>query len=154
MNLEEIKELIDILEGTDISEINIEEEDSSVSIKKGTPRALNTGQENPMSQEQVVVSETTEQEPVNQPVEEEANDNQQEIKAPMVGTFYRAPSPDAEPFVEVGDVIKEDDILCIIEAMKLMNEIEAEAKGKIVDILVEDGEAVEYGQSIFVLEEV
>lgn len=154
MNLEEIKELIDILEGTDISEINIEEEDSSVSIKKGTPRALNTGQENPMSQEQVVVSETTEQEPVNQPVEEEANDNQQEIKAPMVGTFYRAPSPDAEPFVEVGDVIKEDDILCIIEAMKLMNEIEAEAKGKIVDILVEDGEAVEYGQPIFVLEEV
>lgn len=74
------------------------------------------------------------------------------IKAPMVGTFYRAPSPDAPPYVEVGDPVKEDTVLCIIEAMKLMNEIKADCRGKVVKILVENGQPVEYGQPIFVIE--
>ena len=70
----------------------------------------------------------------------------------MVGTFYRAPAPDAPPFVEVGDEVKEDDVVCIIEAMKIMNEIKAEVRGRIKKILVENGEAVEYGQPLFLVE--
>jgi acetyl-CoA carboxylase biotin carboxyl carrier protein len=75
------------------------------------------------------------------------------VKAPIVGTFYRAPSPDADPFVEVGDSVSEGDVLCIIEAMKLMNEIECETSGTIQEILVEDAEPVEFDQPLFVIEE-
>jgi acetyl-CoA carboxylase biotin carboxyl carrier protein len=75
------------------------------------------------------------------------------VKAPIVGTFYRAPSPDSDPFVEVGDSVGEDDVLCIIEAMKLMNEIECETSGTIQEILVEDAEPVEFDQPLFVIEE-
>jgi acetyl-CoA carboxylase biotin carboxyl carrier protein len=74
------------------------------------------------------------------------------IEAPMVGTFYRASSPDAPPFVHEGDIVKEDQVLCIIEAMKLMNEIEAKVAGRIVKILVENGQPVEYGQPLFLVE--
>lgn len=74
------------------------------------------------------------------------------IVAPMVGTFYRAPSPDAPPFVEVGQVVEPGDVLCIIEAMKMMNEIEAERRGRVVRILVENGSSVEYGSPLFVFE--
>jgi acetyl-CoA carboxylase biotin carboxyl carrier protein len=75
------------------------------------------------------------------------------VKAPIVGTFYRAPSPDADPYVEVGDTVGEGDVLCIIEAMKLMNEIECETSGTIQEILVEDAEPVEFDQPLFVIEE-
>jgi acetyl-CoA carboxylase biotin carboxyl carrier protein len=75
------------------------------------------------------------------------------VKAPIVGTFYRAPSPDSDPFVEVGDSVSEGDVLCIIEAMKLMNEIECETSGTIQEILVEDAEPVEFDQPLFVIEE-
>jgi acetyl-CoA carboxylase biotin carboxyl carrier protein len=72
----------------------------------------------------------------------------------MVGTFYRAPSPGAKPYVEIGDVIKPGDVVCIVEAMKLMNEIKAEIGGKIIEVLVENGQPVEFGQTLFVLEAV
>jgi acetyl-CoA carboxylase biotin carboxyl carrier protein len=75
-----------------------------------------------------------------------------EIKAPMVGTFYRAPSPEVPPYVEVGQIIEPGQVVCIIEAMKLMNEIKSEIKGKIVDILVDNAEPVEFGQSMFIIE--
>jgi acetyl-CoA carboxylase biotin carboxyl carrier protein len=75
------------------------------------------------------------------------------VKAPIVGTFYRAPSPDSDPFVKVGDTVEEGDVLCIIEAMKLMNEIECEASGTVKEILVEDAEPVEFDQPLFVLDE-
>jgi acetyl-CoA carboxylase biotin carboxyl carrier protein len=74
------------------------------------------------------------------------------VEAPMVGTFYRAPSPTAEPYVQQGDVVKEGQVLCIIEAMKLMNEIESKASGRIARILVENGQPVEYGQPLFLIE--
>ena len=73
------------------------------------------------------------------------------VKAPMVGTFYRAPAPDAKPFVEVGDTVKEGQTICVIEAMKLMNEIESDASGTIKAILVENGQPVEYGQALFII---
>lgn len=77
-----------------------------------------------------------------------------EIKAPMVGTFYRAPSPDADPYVRVGDVVEQGKVMCIIEAMKLMNEIEAEFKGRVVDVLVENAQPVEFGQAMFRIERI
>ena len=75
-----------------------------------------------------------------------------EVKSPMIGTFYRRPSPDAEPFAEVGAVVEPDTVVCIIEAMKVMNEIKAEVKGIIAEVLVEDGKPVEYGQALFRIE--
>ena len=72
-----------------------------------------------------------------------------EVKAPMVGTFYNSPAPDAQPYVRIGDIVNEGDVLCIIEAMKLMNEIKCEVKGKIADILIENGQPVEFGQILF-----
>ncbi len=86
------------------------------------------------------------------PADEAAATNLVTVEAPMVGTFYRASAPDAAPFVNEGDIIKEDQVLCIIEAMKLMNEIEAKLAGRIAKILVENGQPVEYGQPLFLVE--
>jgi len=158
LNLDEIQKLIEILEGTDITEIGIEEEDFSIKLKKGSSAeksSIPAQMKQPATVPQAVpnsgvsISDTEE---ITQ--EKKKNENIKEVEAPMVGTFYRAPAPDAEPFVEVGDIVRENETLCIIEAMKLMNEIEAEIKGRIVDILVEDGEAVEYGQTLFIIEQV
>ncbi len=162
MNLEEIEALIEILEGTDISELSIEEEGLSISLKRGANQEFTVPQINNMPPEQVEQkvkkavqnSDRSTQDQSAAEKTEQQEDNKQQIEAPMVGTFYRSPAPDADPFVEVGDVVKENDILCIIEAMKLMNEIEAEVSGQIAEILVNDGESVEYGQPIFVIEQV
>ena len=86
------------------------------------------------------------------PAETETGQDGHVVKAPMVGTFYRSPSPDAKAFVEVGQAVKEGDTICIIEAMKLMNEIEADAAGVVKAILVENGQPVEYGQPLFLIE--
>ena len=87
-------------------------------------------------------------------VEEAVTSNQIRITSPIVGTFYRSNSPDKPPYVETGDIVKKGQVLCIIEAMKLMNEIESEATGKIVQALVENGQPVEYGQPLFIVEPV
>ena len=86
-----------------------------------------------------------------QPVEEESKEEYKEIKSPMVGTFYSKPSPDKEAFVKVGDKVKKGQVVCIIEAMKLMNEIEAEFDGEVVEVCLNDGDAVEYGKPLFKL---
>jgi len=138
LNLNEIKNLIDMLDGTDIIEFNVEDENNKVKIKRGY-QSLDSIQHK-------IVNKEKESELEND------NDDMEEIVAPMVGTFYRAPAPDADSFVEIGDIIKPGDTLCIIEAMKLMNEIEAETKGKITEVLVDNAEAVEYGQPLFRLE--
>ena len=87
-----------------------------------------------------------------EPARPERRENLVTVEAPMVGTFYRAPSPEAEPFVREGDLVKEGQALCIIEAMKLMNEIESRVAGRVVKILAENGQPVEYGQTLFLLE--
>ncbi|MCK4462973.1 MAG: acetyl-CoA carboxylase biotin carboxyl carrier protein [Candidatus Omnitrophica bacterium] len=144
MNKKKIEEMIDLMEKHGLTEINIEEEGIRIHLKKG-----------PSGYEQIrdgVISK-----PVTLPKEEKAQTikeakNLTEIKSPMVGTFYSAPGPDTPPFIEIGDTIKEGDVLCIIEAMKLMNEIKSEVKGKVSDILVENGEPVEFGQVLFLVE--
>ncbi|MGM0501721.1 MAG: acetyl-CoA carboxylase biotin carboxyl carrier protein [Bacillota bacterium] len=156
MELKDIKELVEMLNETDISEINLEDEGTKISIKKGgqvvaEETTVSAPQSQPEAPQAKVSSESSEPQE-SQAAEEEVAVDGEEFEAPMVGTFYRSPAPDADPFVEVGDVIEAGDTLCIIEAMKLMNEIEAEYKCKVLDILVEDGEAIEFGQPLFILE--
>jgi acetyl-CoA carboxylase biotin carboxyl carrier protein len=92
--------------------------------------------------------------PVPEEVVEPVTTKQVTVTSPIVGTFYRAPAPDKPPYVQVGDMVKKGQVLCIIEAMKLMNEIESETSGKIIQILIENGQPVEYGQPLFVIEPV
>lgn len=150
MNLKEIKELIKMLDETDICELNLESAGVKVAIKKSgytAPAAHEmpvTAAVKPATVE--VPAETTQEKAA------ELKENLVPVVAPMVGTFYRAPSPDAAPFVELGQEVAEGEPLCIIEAMKLMNEIECEVKGRVVEILVENGQPVEYGQTLFLIE--
>ena len=155
MNLEEIKSLINMLEGTEITELDIEDEEYNIKIKKGVPvHEANITQKTSPADMSSPVENPQEPQPVKSEAEEEQElkENRDEITAPMVGTFYRAPAPDADAFVNVGDNVQKGDTLCIIEAMKLMNEIEAEISGEIIEILVEDSEPVEYGQPLFIIE--
>ena len=163
LDLEKVKSLIKMLEDTDITEIDIEDEEINIKIKKGVQNKIVTGEsinnpsdinaENLTTADKNVVQKPGNKEDKNDMVGDNIdNENIEKIDAPMVGTFYRAPAPDAEPFVKTGDMVQKGDTLCIIEAMKLMNEIEAEKSGKVKEILVEDAESVEYGQALFVLE--
>lgn len=152
MNLKEIKELIRILDDTDISELNLESDGIKINIKKGS--LLTSPVVGQPAAAPAAPAKHTEPTAVavNSKNYNESEVNQ--VTAPMVGTFYRSPSPDASSFVEIGSEIKVGQVLCIIEAMKLMNEIEAEVDGTVVDILVENGQPVEYGQTLFLIEKV
>jgi oxaloacetate decarboxylase alpha subunit len=159
MNNKEIKELVKMLDGTDITEFTFEKEGSKISIKKGINSPITS--QAPMMQYPTVNlmppgSIPAQPAPPAIPTEEDKNEglgpNQVLIIAPMVGTFYCAPSPDSEPYVQVGETVEAGQVVCIIEAMKLMNEIESEWRGKIVKLLVENAQPVEYGQPLFVLE--
>ncbi|HHW89335.1 MAG TPA: acetyl-CoA carboxylase biotin carboxyl carrier protein [Clostridiales bacterium] len=140
MELKKIKELAKILKDYDLNIIDICEGDSKIRLEKCANYAP---QETP--QPVVVAPPVTED---TAPQEVDFNEIK-EIKSPMVGVFYQASSPDSPPYVKIGDKIKKGDVLCIIEAMKLMNEIVAEFDGEIVDICAKNGEIVEYGQTLF-----
>ncbi|MFW6007506.1 MAG: acetyl-CoA carboxylase biotin carboxyl carrier protein [Halanaerobiales bacterium] len=155
MDLEEVKALIDMLDGTDITELNIKDDNIDIKIKKGVinnESGVVYSSQSASVPEKINLGEVKENENKASQNSDKEEDNLEEIVAPMVGTFYRSPAPDADPFIEVGDTVKEGDTLCIIEAMKLMNEIEAETEGKVVEILVNDSEPVEYGQPLFQIE--
>lgn len=160
MNIKEIKELVKMLDGTDITELTFESEGSKVSIKKGTniSNILYQAPNMQYSSPNMASPAPAPAQPIPTTVDEEKNEglgpNQVLICAPMVGTFYRAPSPEAEPYVQVGQNVEDGQVVCIIEAMKLMNEIESEWRGKIVQVLVENAQPVEYGQPLFVLEKI
>jgi len=144
MEIQDLKELIEFLKETDITELQIEKDGTKIRLKRGMPIQLETLKEEakPAPSEEVLA-----------PVEEESQ-RLITIKAPLVGTFYRASSPDGPPFVEVGDRVKKGQVLCIIEAMKLMNEIESEVDGTLVKVLVENAQPVEYGEPLFLIEPV
>ncbi len=141
MKLDKIKKLIEMVEESEIDEITIEENGTRISIRKG----FGAEQLNPGDDSIDVREGKKDQEPA-------YPDHWKSIEAPMVGTFYRAASPDADAFVEEGDLVEEGQTVCILEAMKLMNEIAAEEKGIIKRILVENGHSVEYGQGILLYE--
>jgi acetyl-CoA carboxylase biotin carboxyl carrier protein len=149
MDLRKLKKLIDLVQESGIAELEITEGEEKVRIAKG-------GQ---VSVAHALAGAAPASVPAALPAAPDASasaaasaaDTRHTLNAPMVGTFYRAPAPEAKPFVEVGQQIKEGETVCIIEAMKLMNEIEADASGTVVEILVENGQPVEYGQPLFVI---
>ena len=148
MNLNEIKQLIDIVNGSDLQETIIEEGNFKIILRRSFPAA--TYQVAPPQAASTVPLQP--QAPVGavaQAVKAEPISDLIDSRSPIVGTFYQSSSPDAPPFVAINDIVKKGDVLCIIEAMKLMNEIEAEVSGTIVEILVENGQAVEYDQPLF-----
>lgn len=160
MNFQEIKQLIKVVEKSTIGEIEIEENGLKIRISKNSSHSSAPLQMSvPAEVNQVaqpVAAIPSPFEGVGVPVEEQPepklSENITEVKSPMVGTFYRAPAPDADPYVEVGDIVKAGDTLCIIEAMKLMNEIQSEVSGKIVKIMVENAQPVEFEHVLFQIE--
>lgn len=154
MNLKEIQQLIDIVNKSDLDEATIEEGDFKITLKRysaapARPQAVPTAVPAPLP---ASPAGTEEPSPANQdPKKSPAADGLVEVRSPIVGTFYRAPSPEADAFVNVNDRIDKGDVLCIVEAMKLMNEIEAEVTGTIVDILAENGQPVEFDQVLFLV---
>ena len=150
MDLRKLKKLIDLVQESGIAELEITEGEEKVKIVKGGVVSVSAA---PIMAMPAVVAAAAPA-PAAAPAAAQAPEGGQEghvVKAPMVGTFYRSSSPDAKPFVEVGQAVKEGDTICIIEAMKLMNEIEADASGVVKAILVENGQPVEYGQPLFIL---
>ncbi len=146
MNLTEIKKLIKLVEESGIEELEVKQDDVQVRIRKGSNTVAISAQPAPVMPPAAPVSA-----PQPQTVEK-GRDNFIEICSPMVGTFYRAPAPDADSYVKVGDEIKPGQVLCIIEAMKLMNEIEAEISGKIIKVFPENAQPIEYNQPLFLVE--
>ena len=152
MDLRKLKKLIDLVQESGIAELEITEGEEKVKIVKGgvvtmaAPATVPVAMPAPEARSGPSSAATAAS-----PPEAAAGQDGHVVKAPMVGTFYRSPSPDAKAFVEVGQPVKEGDTICIIEAMKLMNEIEADAAGVVKAILVENGQPVEYGQPLFIL---
>ena len=150
MDLRKLKTLIDLVSDSNVSELEITEAERKVRIVKSSPHAapmaMNAVQyaAAPVAAAPAPVAESVTAEPV-VPVGHT-------VKSPMVGTFYRSASPGAASFVEIGSEVKEGDTLCIIEAMKILNEIESDKSGKVTRILCENGQAVEYGQAMFIIE--
>lgn len=148
MDFDEIKKLIRLVEKSRIDELEVEEGEKRIKISKGgVSEYKGRGQVAPppvqVLETPPVAGQAT---PASAPKEDKKYHN---IKSPMVGTFYRAPAEDSEPFVQEGDIIKKGQVLCIIEAMKLMNEIESDISGRIVQILPENGLPVEFGEVLF-----
>jgi len=159
LNLQEIKELIKIIDETEISELNLESDGVKISIRKGPSvlagvpviaTARQEGTERVAARPAVQPSSSTET--VAKAPEPIALENTEMITSPMVGTFYSAQSPEAPAYVKVGQLVEVGQLVCIVEAMKLMNEIESEIEGKVLKILVENGQPVEYGQPLFIIE--
>jgi acetyl-CoA carboxylase biotin carboxyl carrier protein len=142
MNLKEIKDMINLMNENDLVELELERDGLRIILKK------NSGQI-----QQVITTLAKEAQPKTEPLKQEPASPEKEqlieIKSPMVGTFYRAPSPESASFVDINSEIQPGQVICIIEAMKLMNEIKAEVKGRIEEILAENGHPIEFGQVLF-----
>lgn len=142
MELKKVKELIDVMKENDLVELEVVDGDSKIHLKRpGSAAPVMTGV--PMHAPVAAPVAAS----LSAPAPE--NDNFVKVTSPIVGTFYPAPSPDAQPYVKVGDKVTPDTVVCIIEAMKVMNEIKAEATGTVVEVLCKDGQAVEFGQVLF-----
>ena len=153
MDLRKLKTLIDLVSESNVSELEITEAEGKVRIVKSAPMSAAAPVTYSMAPAPVAppvlpVVEAAPAAAVAAPAEPVGHT----VKSPMVGTFYRASSPGAKPFVEIGDTIKEGETICIVEAMKILNEIEADKSGTVTKILVDNGQAVEYGQPLYVIE--
>ena len=144
MDIRKIKKLIEMLQESDLKEIEVSQGDESVRILRD--RFVQTNGNKIIQQPEVLSAEPEIQQKI-----ETSKAEGNVITSPIVGTFYRKPSPDKDPFIRVGDTVEKGDVLCIIEAMKMMNEIKSDFSGKVVSIDLEDGEPVEFGQSIITI---
>jgi acetyl-CoA carboxylase biotin carboxyl carrier protein len=145
VNIKELKEMINLMNENNLTELEIEKEGLRIRLKKTIPSEI-------LTQPPAIFIEKEKIAEIERPSQITEKVKTVEIKAPMVGTFYRAPSPEAPPFVEIGQIIEIGQVVCIIEAMKLMNEIKSEIRGRILEIFVENGEPVEFGQPLFLVE--
>ena len=153
MDLKEIEALIDLFESKEIAEIEYEEEGRRIVLKKAV--ALPAPQPVAVPVPQVPAPQPVAVEASGEPAAKKvipADDKLVTVESPIVGTFYRAPAPGAKSYVEEGDMVKKNQVLCIVEAMKLMNEIESDFEGRVVSILVENAQPVEYGEPLFLIE--
>ena len=147
MNIKEIKEMINLMNENGLMELEIEKDDMRIKLKKtgsaveGFSAPIILDKQNAPTAQQGAA-----------PAAEKPASKTIEIKAPMVGTFYRAPSPESPPYAETGQTIEPGQVICIIEAMKLMNEIKSEIRGKVLEILVDNAEPVEFGQPLLLIE--
>ncbi|MEH7383117.1 acetyl-CoA carboxylase biotin carboxyl carrier protein [Bacillus sp. JJ1533] len=163
LKIQELRELIKLVDQSNIDEFTFESEGSKIKMKKNKEAVVPTVIESKVQAQPVAPVVTEAAQPAAQPAQPQAkpaepvsaaptvDENLHKIVSPMVGTFYASPSPDADAYVQKGDKVKEDSVVCIVEAMKLFNEIEAEVNGEIVEILVENGQLVEYGQPLFLV---
>lgn len=157
MNPKEIKNMIDFIAKTGLAEVNIETEAFKIEVKRETEQRVVSSAQSAPAPAQVPAAPSpaptpTPEAPKTEEKTDDGSGNYIEVKSPMIGTFYRAPKPEDPPFASVGDSIKAGDKICIIEAMKLFNEIEAEVSGKIVKVLVENASPVEYDQPLFLID--
>ncbi|MFT7230268.1 MAG: acetyl-CoA carboxylase biotin carboxyl carrier protein [Bacteroidia bacterium] len=154
MNLKEIQTLIKFISTSKVDEVAIEQKDFKIKIRRNanvnTKTVSVAAPQSYVEESAPLVSDNT----PTSPAAPEVASNTEEIKSPMIGTFYRKASPDKPSFVEVGDVVEKGQVICIIEAMKLFNEIESEVSGKIVKVLIDDSQPVEYDQPLFLVEPV
>ena len=156
LNIKQMKELIDLFEDSNLSEMSVQQDEFQVTLKKDSRGETKTGSSAARAQEagkakvEKEDAERTGGEPESFSEETETRDGAA-ITSPIVGTFYRSASPEEPPYVDVGDEVKKGDTVCIVEAMKVMNEVKAEQNGEVTEICVEDGDSVEYGQELFKL---
>lgn len=151
MNIKEIKELIQMINSSDLAYFEVSSNDTTIKMDKSLTRNISdkiSTKSSELKENATVIENTVSIENDNIQIKDE-NIEEEFVKSPMVGTFYSSPSPEKDNFVSPGDKICKGSILCIIEAMKLMNEIESEVDGEIIDVLVKNGEMVEYGQELF-----
>ena len=146
MYIKEIKDMINLMNENGLTELEVEKDGVRIRLKKGAGGAYEKAVEYVAPQHEAPHHEKQAASP------EKTQKNTVEIKAPMVGTFYRSPSPEAAPYVNTGDSVETGQVICIIEAMKLMNEIKSEVKGKIIEIQADNAEPVEFGQILFIIE--
>ena len=149
MEIKEIKRIVELMKTNDLTEFSIKEDNFELALKRGdnTPQVVYASSAAGMPLPAAPAAA-----PVAAAVPEDEDDGLIEIPSPIVGTFYRKPAPDADNFADVGTVVSEETVVCIIEAMKVMNEIKAEVKGVIKKILVDDATPVQYGQPLFLVE--
>jgi len=147
MDIRKVKKLIEMLENSNLEEIEIQEGEESVRLVKSHGNHQN------FQPQSIIVPQESKPQSVTEETEsaEEDTEDSNSINSPMVGTFYASASPGAKPFISVGDLVKEGDVVCIVEAMKMMNEIKSEFSGTVLSVKVENAEPVEYGQILFEL---
>lgn len=150
MEIKDIKRIVELMKNNDLTEFSMKDEETELAMKRGSDQQIVMAAA-PVGMAPVAAASPVVAAPAAAAPAVDEDDGLIEIPSPIVGTFYRKPAPDADSFVQVGSEVSEETVVCVIEAMKVMNEIKAEEAGEAVEILVQNGEAVEFGQPLFLI---